>query len=238
MNSAEKPYEHLSFSEKEIFNICGEIIKYRWGYSHGPELLKLRERATDLFAKMRKVDISEHDSYYKLIAEANELKKEFEKLKNQPTENKLVDIDLDKSSAEDAVNIVLNGLANSKSVRVYFDWIQIPDDVYLDEEEQVTHAYDDVTVIDVIRQEKSDKFKLFLNETFNHGEFTSIPHIKAFREVSGMSMKNGQYGEHEHEGLDIKDLWLYTQDLSLDEVQEKIKFFFKVIKDNPRLKKE
>ena len=233
MNSAEKPYQHLSSAEKEIFNICGEIIKYRWGKFQGIELSELRERAIELFIKMKTIDFSEHDSYFKLIAEANEIKKEFQELKSLPTESKLIDIDLEENNPESATNKLMSELTGANNLRVFFDWI--PTDHGLDEEEQAEHYYSDMTMIDITR-EKNDKFRLMFNEMYDHQKFTSSPHIKTFYET--YRQENSRFTEHEHEGPETKEYWLSMDDLSRDEVRERIQTFLKILKENPRLKKE
>lgn len=223
MNSAEKPYEQLSSSERDIFNICGEIIAYKRGVGD-VELLKLRERATNLFARMREVDLSEHDSYFKLIAEANELKGEFEIIKKQLKEDKYISIDFKADSAEDIVDKLVGELTTSKSVRTLFEWFPADQDF---------DPFGDATVIDIVHQEASDEFKLQFTETLNHKRFTSAAHIKAFYEMS--SLKNAKLHVHEHEGLDTTEFSLTISDLSQEQVRAKIKDFIEIIKRNPRM---
>ncbi len=231
MNSAEKPYEHLSSTEKEIFDVCGEIVKYKWGKSHSPELLKLRERATELFAKTRKVDLSEHDSYFKLIAEANELKKEFEEIKNRPRDYRYFEFDLEVNSSEKITDELMVKLLDTKEVSTSWDWI--PQE-YLSEEAQADSYYNDMTMINIIRQEKSDKFTLRFNEMFNDSEFKSFAHIQTFYKT--FQLEDSRLTEHDHEAT--RESWLTIENLTQEQVKEKVKNFIEIIKANPRLNKE
>lgn len=226
-SSAEKPYEHLSSSEKDIFNVCGEIIKYKWGELHSPELLKLRERATNLFAKMRNVDLSEHDSYYKLIAEANELRKEFQEIKSQPTEHKYIDSPGDINNAEGIASKLVGELKSSKSVNTWFEWIPADQDL---------NPYGDMTGIYISYQGESDELELSFTETISRGESIGSSHVKEFYRV--FNPKNADLQQHKHEGLDAFELWLTMKDLSEDQVREAIINFVEIMRENPRTRED
>ena len=227
MNSAEKPYEHLSSAEKEIFNICGEIIRYKWGETHSPELLKLRERATDLFAKMRKVDISEHDSYYKLIAEANELKKEFQEIESRPTEHKYIESPGDINNAEGIADKLIGELKRSKSINTWFEWFPADQDL---------NPYGDMTGIYISYQGESDELELSFTETISRRESIGGSHVKEFYRV--FNPKNADLQEHKHEGLDAFELWLTMKDLSEDQTRETIINFVEIMRENPRVRED
>ncbi|MFA6272350.1 MAG: hypothetical protein WC693_04595 [Patescibacteria group bacterium] len=221
-SSADKSFENLTSAEKYIFSVCGEIIAYKRGRVDNVKLLELRERATDLFTKMRAVNQAEQDDF-KLVAEADVLRNEFQEAIDNERTNKYIDIKLDTSGDEDIANRLINELGDSENVEAFFEWFPPnPDD----------DPFGDVTGIIITRQESTEKFILSFNETFSHKRFASIAHIRAF--YSTLDSKNAELKEHEHDGHNITELWLNMRDLSLNQVKEIIGSFMEIVKSNPR----
>ena len=88
-------------------------------------------------------------------------------------------------------------------------------------------------MINIIREEKSDKFELRFNEMFNDGQFKSSAHIQTFYE--NFRPENSKFTEHEHGGL-AKESWLTIKNLTLDQVKKGVRNFIEIIKANPRIR--
>ena len=84
MKSIEKPYEYLGEKEKQILELCQEIIL--WGTdlenTRNSRSLEIKEKATELYDYLSSIDMNNDDKYYKLHAGYDQLKNEFEEVKN------------------------------------------------------------------------------------------------------------------------------------------------------------
>ncbi len=84
MKTFEKPVEYLSPKEKEVIELCSEIIRWTGQTQDktlSSEKFDLRIKATKLYETLGNIDFHNNDSYYRVYEEFSELKKDYERLK-------------------------------------------------------------------------------------------------------------------------------------------------------------
>jgi hypothetical protein len=229
MNSAEKPFENLNSSERDIFKICSVIIAWNPEERASLDVMRLRERAISLFQKMRGVDLAYDDSYYKYASEAKSLEQDYYKLRNQGQESEYIDSDF--ASTYEDIDIVatkiLNTLNTGIGARTFFDWVPPSQEYY----------HNDYTSIELVSDGGGSKtFSLIFGELFDPYKFNSSQHIKTFFESLDPEIKKGADWQHyrHNEGEGEEETWLKLPQLSSDQARTLLEDFIKIIKSNPR----
>ena len=119
MKSIEKPFEYLSEKEKQILQLCQEIIL--WGTDlenvENPHSLDLKSRATDLYDRLSNTDMNNDDKYYRFYKEYDELKDYFERIKNIEYEDKRIEGD-----SQELLDEIKNSFKSGKNIRLSKDW--------------------------------------------------------------------------------------------------------------------
>lgn len=135
MRSGEKYPEQLNESEKDIFGLTAEIIK--WSdpvyIRRYPGVTSLREEATRLYGMLSGMDYVNDDRYYKVAAEAERLRATFESLKQMVENEKadagkgrnlLMNIDFEQgASVESVMENLRKNLKPGEHMRILKNWI-------------------------------------------------------------------------------------------------------------------
>lgn len=237
MNSAEKPFENLGSHEQKIFQICGDIIAWDPGEYMTPEIIELREEATLLFKRMRSVNLSYDDSYYKYIAGADRLKERFEILVNETEEKKKEEIyingDFVKSNEDLDIlkSKLLEALLRHRSARTIIDWAPPVQE----------NPHNDHTSISFWRStENKELFDLHFSELFDPVEFENSEQVKTFYDALNEKLKQkADFHVHIHgdEEESPQETFITINALRTEEVEKLLGQILDVIKAHPRIKK-
>lgn len=107
-------------------------------------------------------------------------------------------------------------------MNTWFEWY--PPDQDWDPHGNMTGVY--------VHKETPEKCSLLFVENINHRRFTSDSHVRVFKDTH--VLKDAEFSEHEHDGLETTELSLAMDNLTLGEARELILSFVEIMKANPR----
>lgn len=219
MKSIEKPFEYLGEKERQILELCKEIIL--WGTdpknAKNWRSLGLKEKATELYDNLSNTDFDNDDKYYKLYEEYDKLKNEYEAMKDEDEDN-CAHSEI-RGNPKELLEKIKYDFSSGKNISLSKEW------------ETSRENYGDY--VDIVINRSEEKIELIITEM--HDAFiyedNLIDEIKhAFENLK----LNYKYNEHDH-GINVVEYTLKCNTKKFEEFEALLLSIFKIIKKAQRI---
>ncbi|MCD4704505.1 hypothetical protein K8R66_00330 [bacterium] len=248
MKTFETPYENLDNKSKETIELCKEIILWSTkARSFFRERSDLREKVTNLYDRLGKTDMINDDKYYKIYEEADQLRNNYEKLKekvdNEDEKNKEIPIDFINEVPEKIINKIKKRLKEFKFFNGEQEWIKVLKWNEVLKGKRSESTYGDFINIKVTETEDS-KYKIDLDEIFNYYIHKWNPHIHEFikkfeKEFPKIKKDINTFCHHRMHDYDAAyEFTSSLENINSDNLEDILKFIIDTIKSSPRERKK
>jgi predicted CopG family antitoxin len=226
MKTFEKPFGHLYGKEKEVIDLCAEIIRWTTETSNNSLFMErsaLREQATKLYEILGKMDFGHDDKYYKIYVQYDILKKNYEELKKKAEAYKVFEIDFINEKNSDIITTIFqhiekygtfSGEQYAKYVGGYGDHIRL------------------------LVNKKNNSYDIHMNELWNYDEHESKPHIdKMINKFKEKFIFQTYYDRRQHDYDSAYEFNFGVDDIPQKDIASVLEFIIKNIKLTPRIRK-
>lgn len=229
METSRKPFEMLSGKERQVFDLCGEVIEWGSNPDHlkFPGVAELKEGATKLFAHLQGMDFDYDDKYYQIYQEYEELRRRFDHLKHLYHEELehgakiLIKIDITTEDVPSIIEKIKKELADKKKIEVFQDWHG--------------HGYGDYVSIEITMSSPERCESLKVKEMYDHVKNASDPHTNELDKLikDTFSDRPKTFARlHDFGGYQFDTVW---QNLTTPQMLERLSFILEQIKKTPRV---
>lgn len=224
-----KPFEMLGDKERQVFDLCGNIIEWGSNPDHVKfsGVVELKEQATALFAHLQGMDFDNNDKYYKIYQEYGELRNKFDHIKYLYHEELkkgakiFIKIDITTEDVPSIIEKVKKELADKKKIEVFQDWHG--------------HGYGDYVSIEIILSSPERCESLNVKEMYDYVKNASDPHTNELdKSIKGVFSDLPQtYAKvHDFGGYQFDTIW---KNLTTPQMLERLAFVLEQVKKTPRV---
>ncbi|MFA5211148.1 MAG: hypothetical protein WC414_01420 [Patescibacteria group bacterium] len=237
MEVFKKPPEYLGNKEKEVIDLCSEIITWSSkdkNIFYFFEKSKIREKATELYEKLNKMDFENDDKYYQIYEIYDSLLKEYKELKekaeNKVKENEKYQIDFFKFDKEELIKKIFEEVKINKK----FVGVQ-----YTDFDFWKHGGYGDYIELQILKSDfNENEFAMIVEELWNYDFFENKPTVDILKKnFENKFPFKFDFNARQHDFDSAYDFWFKINNIPEDEAEEILKFIIENIKENPRVLK-